>query len=110
MTGIFGLVAAGGRTSCGPGDSSSEWNSVVELPRGLTISVLGVSTVGRSSSVTETTSILELSACSALSALTSYNKVKNKNRRLSRVQSVSYHLRKLQGNTAQRRFGINLTV
>lgn len=68
VIGMVGLGAAGDWGSTGLAEVFSDGGSAVKLPRGLTFSVLGVSTVGRSSSVTETTSILEGS--SALGSLT----------------------------------------
>lgn len=65
---MVGLGAAGGLFSSGLAESFSDWDSAAKLPRGLTFSVLGVSTVGRSSSVTDTTSILEGSGCSGAPA------------------------------------------
>lgn len=72
VIGILGLGAAGALGSSGLAGSFSDWASAVKLPRGLTFSVLGVSTVGRSSSVTETTSILEGSGCSGASVFESW--------------------------------------
>lgn len=71
VIGMVGLLAAGGCSSSGLVESLSEWESAAKLPRGLTFNVLGVSTVGRSSSVTETTSILEGSVCPGGSAFSS---------------------------------------
>ena len=61
VTGMVGLGA-------GLAGSVSGFGPPVRLPRGLTFSVLGVSTTGRSSSVTDTTSILEGSGSSGASA------------------------------------------
>lgn len=66
---MVGLGAAGGFGSSGLSESFSGWGLAAKLSRGLTFSVLGVSTVGRSSSVIETTSILEGSGCSGASTL-----------------------------------------
>jgi len=68
VIGMAGLGATGGWVSADLDGSFSDWRSVTKLPRGLTFRVLGVSTVGRSSSVTETTSIFESSSCSGASA------------------------------------------
>lgn len=61
---VIGMVGLG----AGLAGSVSGFGSPVRLPRGLTFSVLGVSTTGRSSSVTDTTSILEGSGSSGASA------------------------------------------
>lgn len=63
VTGMLGLGAAGGLFSSGLAGSFSDWESVAKLPSGLTFRVLGVSTAGRSSSVTDTTSISAGSGC-----------------------------------------------
>lgn len=68
VIGMVGLGAAGTWGSSGLAGSSSGCWLALKLPRGLTFTVVGVSTSGRSSSVTETTSILEGSGCSGASA------------------------------------------
>lgn len=62
VTGMLGL-GAGGLFSSGLAGSFSDWESAAKLPSGLTFRVLGVSTAGRSSSVTDTTSISAGSGC-----------------------------------------------
>lgn len=64
---VTGMPGLGGCSSCSSSRrSSSGWDSAAaaKLPSGLTLRVVGVSTGGRSSSVTDTTSICEGSGCS----------------------------------------------
>lgn len=63
VTGMLGLGAAGGLFSSRWAGSFSDWEPAAKLPSGLTFRVLGVSTAGRSSSVTDTTSISAGSGC-----------------------------------------------
>lgn len=67
VIGMVRLCATAVWGCSGLAESFSDWGSAAKLPRGLILNVLGVSTVGRSSSVTETSSILEWSGSSGAS-------------------------------------------
>lgn len=71
MIGMLGLGAAWRRSSSGLAATFCDWLSTERLSSGLTLGLVGVSTAGRSSSVTDTSSNSGGSGCSGGLALRS---------------------------------------